>query len=289
MKLQEMLEAVQLDALGMLEGEDRRAFEAAFDAADPAIQAQVRAEQERCMTWAWDASEVEPPAALRERVLGTIHSEIQAKAAGPRDWHDDATLPLTESRPGLGVAAAGVIGRVDARTRTPRVSPAWRASSLGFATAAAVLLAAFFSVTRQMESLKQVANDDRALEAVSKGLGGDIAIEAIFGADTQRFTFAAVPGVATNAAATIFLLPKNNEGRLFVKDLSLGAGQTARVVVLDDHDQIVSEIAEFAMNQKIGTAKVDYEASKGRRLGIAVATAGQPASKADVRLVVRTA
>ena len=49
MTLQEMLEAVQLDALGMLEGEDLRAFEEAFASANPSIQAQVRAEQERAV------------------------------------------------------------------------------------------------------------------------------------------------------------------------------------------------------------------------------------------------
>lgn len=286
MKLQEMLEAAQLDALGMLEGEEREAFEAAFEAAAPAIQAQVRAEQARCAMAAHEFSDVEPPAELRERVLGAIRAEI---LAGAGNAEDEPAGSMTESGLGRAVVASGVVGRVDGRSRSPRVSPAWRAGALGLATAAAVLLAAFFSVTRQMESLKQVAKDDRSLEAISKMLGGDIAVEAIFGSDAERFVFAAAPGVSTKASATIFMLPKSNEGRVFVKDLAMSPGQTVRVVELDDQNRIVSELGEYTMNQKIGTMKLDYELAKGRHLGIAVANSGVAATAADVRLVVRTA
>lgn len=47
MKTQELIELAVLDAMGLLDEQEREAFDAAFDAAAPAIQAQVRREQTR--------------------------------------------------------------------------------------------------------------------------------------------------------------------------------------------------------------------------------------------------
>ena len=99
MTLQEMLEAVQLDALGMLEGEDLRAFEEAFASANPSIQAQVRAEQERAVRATMNFSDAVPPAYMKERVLGAIQAEILADAAGT-----DASM--TDSGLGREIEAA---------------------------------------------------------------------------------------------------------------------------------------------------------------------------------------
>jgi hypothetical protein len=274
MTLQELLEAVHLDALGMLEGEDRRAFDAAFDAANPAIQDQVRSEQARFALVGVEDASVQPPPYLKSLVMGRIHAEILA---------DDGLEATGESLTTTDIAA-----RVGVVRTSPRVSPAWRASSLGFATAAAILLAAFFSVSRQMESLQQRSNNDRVLEVFSKNFGGDIYDEAMFGKDVERFAFQAIDGSSSDAAATLLMLPQANEARLFVKNLALNGGQTARVVLLDDNNQILSEISAFPMNEKIGTATLDYEAAKGRRLGIAVADAGAKVTAADVRLFVTT-
>lgn len=281
MTLQEMLESAQLDALGMLEGEDLRAFEEAFASANPAIQAQVRAEQERCVRSAMNFSNAEPPAYLKERVLGAIQAEILADVAGT-----DASL--TESGLGREIEATGVVGRVGAK-KSPRVSPAWRASSLGFATAAAVLLAAFFSVSRQMDTLQERANNEGVLQQFSKAFGGETYDEALFGKSVSRFAFDAAPGVTNAGAATLFLLPDADEARLFVKDLATAANQTVRVVLLEADGSIKSELAEFAMNAKIGTAKLAHEVVKGQRLAIAIATIGTAATAADVRLIVKTA
>lgn len=281
MTLQELLEAVQLDALGMLEGEDLRAFEEAFASADPAVQAQVRAEQERCVRATMDFSDAVPPAYLKERVLGAIQAEILADVAGT-----DASI--TENGLGREIETAGVVGRIGAK-QSPRVSPAWRASSLGFATAAAVLLAAFFSVSRQMDTLQERANNEGVLQQFSKAFGGEAYDEALFGKNVARFAFDAAPGVNSKAAATLFMLPDANEARLFVKDLATTATQSVRVVLLEADGTIKSELAEFGMNAKIGTAKLAYEIVKGQRLAIAITTIGTAATIADLRLIVKTA
>ncbi len=281
MTLQEMLEAVQLDALGMLEGEDLRAFEEAFASANPAIQAQVRAEQERAVRATMNFSDAVPPAYMKERVLGAIQAEILADAAGT-----DASM--TDSGLGREIEAAGVVGRIGAK-KSPRVSPAWRASSLGFATAAAVLLAAFFSVSRQMDTLQERANNEGVLQQFSKAFGGETYDEALFGKNVSRFAFDAAPGVSTVAAASLFLLPDANEARLFVKDLATTPNQSVRVVLIEADGTIKSELAEFGMNAKIGTARLAYELVKGQRLGIAIATVGSAATVSDVRLIVKTA
>lgn len=286
MTLQEMLEAAQLDALGMLEGEDRQAFEAAFDAADPAVQEQIRAEQARCARGALEYSDAVPPASLRERVLGAINAEILA------DAHTDGTFgsgeSMTESRLVRDIQAKGVAGRVG--KRTPQVSPAWRAAALGFATAASILMAAFFSVSRQMDSLQQRANDDRVIGEISKGLGGDIFVEAMFGKGVERYAFVPTASAPTESAATLLLLPERKEARLFVKDLAVGAGQTARVLLLDDSGKIVSQLAVFPGSEKFPPpVRLGYEAAKGQHLAIAIAAEGVEASQADIRLIVHAA
>lgn len=298
MTLQELLEAAQLDALGLLDDDDRMAFDAAFAAANASVRLQVRAEQARWAKSAPGLPNAEVPSYMKGRVLGAIRSEIAKKAAGTlagvgADTGESSDDQFEASLANDLGSGAPVIGRVDGSRKSAGVAlgvaPAWRASSLGFATAAAVLLAAFFSVTRQMETLKDKANDDRVLEAMSKGYGGEFYVEAIFGKQVERFTFAAAPSVTTEAAATIYLLPENKKARLFVKDLAVGVGQTARVVLVDENNQITSQVAEFAMNEKIGTANLELEASKGVRLAIAVANVGQAATTADIKLVVRTA
>lgn len=297
MTIQEILEAAHLGAMGLLEDDEHQAFEAALAAANPAVQAQVRAEQARWALTAASFVDAEPPAYLRERVVSAVGAAMGEARA------DDTAALMSESQLGREIAAADAsghrVGRVDGRPKTPRVSPMWRAASLGFATAAAVLLAAFLSVSGQVDSLQQRFTNDSVLEATTQGLGRAVFEEAMYGPGVERYSFtlpAVVPasqgaaaGSTGGPAATIFLLPKRYESQLYVKGLAVGIGQSARVVVLDDAGNIVSELQEFPVIGKIATTNLSYEATKGKRLGIAVANVGAKATKDDVRLVVRTA
>jgi hypothetical protein len=291
MTLQEMLEAAHLDALGLLEDDERQAFDAAFAAANPAIQSQVRAEQAR---WAQSVAgfiEAEPPAYLKERVLAAVGAAMGAERA------DDTEALMSESRLGreLVEANGGVLGRIDGRKKSPRVSPAWRAAALGFATAAAVLLAAFLQVSSQMNGWERGAQNDGVLQAATQGFGREIFEEALF--ESERYVFSPVanaggptPSPVQGApAATIYLLPNHNESRLFVKGVTVGVGQSARLVLLDDQGQVLSTLHEFPISGKYASEKLDLEATRGVRLGIAVANVGVAATAADVRLTVRTA
>lgn len=289
MTLQEMLEAVQLDALGMLEGDERRAFEAAFDAAHPAIQEQVRAEQARYALNESEFSDAVPPAALRERVLGAINAEILADAHTGLGLESDESL--SESRPAAAVLAQiGSHAGGRAARRTPAVSPMWRAASLGFATAAAILMAAFFSMSREMDSLQHRMGRDSEVGEVSKGYGGSVFVEAMFGKDVQRYVFNPAAGVSTKAEATLLLLPGMKQTRLFVKDLEIASGQSGRVLLLDDSGRIVKQLSEFAMDDKISNIDtLNLENTAGQHLAIAVAKIGSEATAADIRLIVHAA
>lgn len=114
MTTHELLELASLDALGLLDDDERDAFERAFQAAPPAIQAQVRREQARLARAEAILPEVEVPAGLRARVLAAVRDAIQAVQTRrtPR-----AVLPLLPSR---GVSAM------------------WRAAAIGCAAAALI-------------------------------------------------------------------------------------------------------------------------------------------------------
>jgi len=91
MNTYELLEAAQLDALGLLDDAERDAFDAAFFAASPDVQAQIRREQARLVRTDWlPSSEVEPSAGLKDaartipfRDLPTVFNDfIEAKVTG---------------------------------------------------------------------------------------------------------------------------------------------------------------------------------------------------------------
>ena len=80
------------------------------------------------------------------------------------------------------------------------------------------------------------------------------------------------------------------EARLFVKDLVVGAGQSGRVLLLDDSGRIVKQLSEFAMDEKISIIdSLGLENAAGQHLAIAVANVGSEATDADIRLIVHAA
>ncbi|XOV76882.1 MAG: hypothetical protein ACFHWZ_08725 [Phycisphaerales bacterium] len=82
MTTQEMIEMASLDALGMLDADERAEFEAAFRAASPSVQAQVRREQKRFADAEHLLPEVDPPAGMKFRVMSAIRDAIIGITAG---------------------------------------------------------------------------------------------------------------------------------------------------------------------------------------------------------------
>lgn len=115
MNTHELLELAALDALGLLDDDERADFERGFQAAPPALQAQIRREQARMARADGLLPEIDPPASLRARVLAVVRDAIQT--VGSRRSGSRFIPALLPSR---------------------GVSPIWRAAAVGSMAAAIV-------------------------------------------------------------------------------------------------------------------------------------------------------
>lgn len=155
MNTQELIELAVLDAMGLLDEQEREAFDGAFDRAAPAIQAQVRREQTRLCLSHDLLPDVEPPAGLRALVIESVRRAM-AEPAARRHRHARA----------LGIAL------VPAR----QVSPIWRAASVGFAAAALVLGVTFLHLRGRFDELAVAVESDRLLSEMQGAVGSQYVV-----------------------------------------------------------------------------------------------------------------
>src|SRR5262245_51548696 len=136
MKTQELLELAALDALGLLDEAERDAFDRAFRAAPPALQAQIRREQTRI---AGDDSllpKIEPPMGLKARVLAAWREAVEAVSNRSPARRLVGALTLMPSR---------------------GVSPLWRAGAIGCAAASIVLGVAMLNIKGQIAEISNLS------------------------------------------------------------------------------------------------------------------------------------
>lgn len=80
MNTPDLLEMASLDALGLLDPDERDAFERAFRAAAPAVQAQIRREQLRFSRMDDLLPQVDPPLGLRAKVIAAVRGAMESVA-----------------------------------------------------------------------------------------------------------------------------------------------------------------------------------------------------------------
>ncbi|MBL9033060.1 MAG: hypothetical protein JNM80_15285 [Phycisphaerae bacterium] len=215
MSVQDLIELSILDAMGLLDDQERRAFDAAFAGAAPAVQAQVRREQTRlCRIEALLPDEL-PPAGLRAAVLEAVRREIATadRAVAP---------PLLKSR---------------------GVSPVWRAAAMGLAAAAVILSIATFQFVSEYERLAQQVKSDSLLEGLSRQFSPEYVRDVLFDRDTTRVVFTPSEGAA--GQASLFYNPDWREAEFFCSSFATKPGQTLRVAVVDEQGRIVNVLHEF--------------------------------------------
>ncbi len=279
MTLQQLIEAAHLDALGLLDQDEQRAFEQAFARAPAAVRDQVRAEQARWATTLPNLSDAQPPADLRDRVLVAVGEAMEVSRFNPAQADHDSEVIAT-----LGVARGGASGGRE----VARVSPAWRAAALGFATAAAVLFAAFVSMSRQAEQLGQRLQNDVALGALAEGLGAKSFDQTVFAASTRRHVMTPTGSVSAaphTPLATLYTYPERGEGRIYAKNLTISARESCRVLLVDERDSPIEELAEFSLTGQVSTHAFKLRAAPGLRIALAVVPLGVPAAREHVILV----
>lgn len=190
MNTQELIELAVLDATGLLDEQERDAFDAAFAKAAPAIQAQIRREQTRLSMSHDLLPDVEPPAGLRALVLEAVR---KAMSMPGRERHRHARamgLALVPSR---------------------QVSPLWRAASVGFAAAAVVFGVTFLHLKGEFGQLAKAVESDRLISDMQGAVGSPYVVSLLSDPQTLTRELLTMPG-ATRGQARLWTNPQWGEG-----------------------------------------------------------------------------
>lgn len=202
MNTQDLLEQASLDALGLLDEQERAAFETAFRAAPPAVQSQVRREQARFASSEAMLPRVDVPAGLKFRVMSAVREAIQS-------FNRVETARRVEHTPFL-------------RSLMWNSTPLWRAACIGFATAT-VTLGVFFSfVSQRVKSIERTGTVVEALGAQS-GMSPGL-LNAILDRPQQHWFVQRVADIAA-ARAVITVNPDSGEAHLIVDNLPVQRAQ----------------------------------------------------------------
>lgn len=267
MSIRELLESAHMDALGLLDEQDRAAFDAAFRAAPPALRQQVRAEQARMARMESTLPRVTPDASLRDRVVMAVEHAITEQA--------------------IHGAISGDAGVADFRAN--RRLSAWRAGAIAMACAAVILGGAFVKVMVDNSEMTRVQGDNATLTALLVGFGNGPMRDALFNDRTQRAIFE--PSVSDGVLqgrrqAVLFHNEAWSTMRLFTQLPAVEGNQVYRLVVLDDEGQILQELTDFSSTGQLASLEVKATLAAGTRVAIATA---MPGVRATVSSILMTA
>jgi hypothetical protein len=267
MTIQELLESAQLDSLGLLDEQDREAFERAFHAAPAALQAQIRQEQARLCRVDALLPQVDLPESLWPKVREAVRmAQVQAaaEALGVVVRTHDAS---DRARPLPMMRAAGV----------HRV---WRASAIGFATAALVMGAALIHVRLTGEHLQSATRENLETAKMVDTFGAEFMREQLFGKDVGRYLMAAARETQRGSAA-VYTSPEWSQALLYC-ETSVAEGHTLRLVVLDENGKVAEQLDEFESNGILVRRKVNLQGNEPMRLALVSAARGRAASTGEI-------
>lgn len=270
MTLQELLEHAQLDALGLLDPEDQEPFEVAFRAAPTQVQAQIRREQQRLCVVDPLLPDVPLPGGLWPKVQEAV-AKARLEALAGVAFAEDA----------VGHDAQERIARALPMSRAKLVHRSWRASTIGFATAAVVLGAVLLNVTlthrQQMTSLER---DAKSL-AIAETFGRPYLSGQLFDKSTARSFFSPVAAESPCKAA-IFSNASWDKSVLYTQAVASKPGQNIRVVVLDDKGNVLKELDSFESTGGLVQRELDLRGVEITRIALVSAPKDAPATQGTV-------
>ena len=217
MNTRELMELSALDALGLLDEQERESFEMAFQAAAPEVQAHVRREQARFAVAEHLLPDVEPPAGLRARVIAKVREAMAM--VSPDD---------------TGVLAS-VAGAVPSRN----TGPFWRMMAIGSATAAVVLGGLYLSVVNELDTQGSLIQSN-ALALQIQQLGPR-SQEILLSDQLMPVNFAPSAPSAAEAEgmrAQLLFDPVTGEALLLCDGLPVADGNYKLVVRSSDSDEV---------------------------------------------------
>tara|TARA_R110000782_G_scaffold13976_27_gene41141 strand:+ start:2802 stop:3650 length:849 start_codon:yes stop_codon:yes gene_type:complete len=257
MNTQQLIENTVLYSLGFLDDQEQADYEAAILAAHPDVRAGVRAEAARMADLGHLLPDDQPAPELRDMVVAAVR-------AGMRESE-------VEQRIAAEAAAPAIAGRITRRPAQPalprskRVSPVWRAATIGL-TAATIVLTV---VSANIRNTYNIANDGARVAQLYDRTGAEFVDDTLFDGNTRRVVLTAASAETTNAEASVFYNPDWASARLFVKNLRPQVGdQPYRLVVLDADGNIVREVAEIRPTGEIQDIGVALNLSTESRLAI---------------------
>ncbi len=216
MTTHELLEHASLDAMGLLDPDEREAFERAFRAAAPALQAQVRREQLRLSHLDDVLPAVDLPPGLRARVLAAVRDAI-------------GSMTIRKFSGGSGGAI------VPDLRQAYGVSRLWRVGAIACAAASVVLGLSVLQMRFDFADIQTGGKNQVAYDAILKDFGVNFS-QTMFDPHTRFVQFDAGPaseGVPFGGRALLIVEGDTGKGQLFLKNLP-ASGVEYEVVVIDE-------------------------------------------------------
>lgn len=208
MNPQQLIELASLDAFGLLDEQERKAFETAFAAAPDAVKAQVRAQQSRMAEMDHLLPQVQPAPTLRQRVIDAVMA-----AAGQATPQRD------------------VIGRIEPSLMPSRtVSPVWRVLAIGSIAAAIAFGFALVQFQNQQKELETAIKSDEVMKYFIKDFGNSFE-QALMSNKTEFIKFDVASGAKPGAQAVLLLDPATKTGQFFCRNLPADLGEYQLSVV----------------------------------------------------------
>lgn len=260
MTLHELLEAAQLDALGLLDAEEQQAFEKAFASAAPAVRDQVRREQARLCRLDNVLPDVAPPADLRQRVLSAVATAQAADA-------------LSDMQSPRLVHPAGRESGVALPER--RVSRLWRAAAVGLAAASVVFGITTLSVQDQYKTLARQLEDQKLMNDLVEAFRAEHVSGAIFDPNTRRVVFAPSEASFTGKAA-LWHNADWNSALFFAMNLPSDSGTSYKLIARDRSGRVTRQIAEFDAGVGMISRKVPVDPRSDYSLALVSVRKGRP-------------
>lgn len=244
--LKDMLEMASLDALGLLDDDQRRAFDATFRSLPEPVRAHLRAEQARFAEMTSILPAVDPHPSLEASVIDTVLGEAAAESEI--------------------LGRLGEVGPVAALT-PPRVNRVWRAAAIAsIAAAMAFGVTVVYLQASHRQQLTAVRTDQTF--AILTPL-----ISQLASPTSDRIVFSAGEGQGIRSgAAVLFVDRETRKAQLACWNLPESSGQYSLVITGAD-GRPVSTVATFrASGSKADVSIPKLEMAQGQSLAITPAS-----------------
>lgn len=254
MNTRELFEMASLDVLGLLDEQEREAFEIAFRQASPAIQAQIRREQLRFSEIESSLPDVQPPAGLRARVVAAVRDAIAAVR----------TEPIATIGPNPRVAYSS--------------APLWRAACIGFASASLVLGGFFYKVSEHNKTITDSLTSTALIEQIRRlSESGADWRETIAAPGLKLVDFAPTAQdadpVGPELFARIFFNPEKKEAILICEGLPIDSNDY-KLIIKGSEDSKPVEFPATPGLVQVTLKSIDLEGLDGFEIQAPVAADG---------------